>query len=87
LELTANSAAIWIDFTSPTFSIWPALSDGIGAAEVPLPIPKDPALAGAQAVALVAWAGSSSPFPCPPGGVSASNDLAVTLQQGAWAGS
>jgi len=56
-------------------------SNAIGAAEVPIPIPSSPALAGGQSFAQFFWLGPSAPSPpCPPLGISASNALALVVQ-------
>jgi hypothetical protein len=72
-------AEVWLD-PSPPFVPLPASSNSIGASEVPLPIPNDPHLAGARVFAQFFWAGPTSPPPCPPLGLSASNALDLTIQ-------
>jgi hypothetical protein len=70
---------LWID---P--SAWVPLlasSNGIGASNVPLPIPGDLSLANARLFAQFCWAGPAAPAPCPPLGVSASNALDITIQR------
>jgi hypothetical protein len=69
---------LWID-SFPVFVSLSASSNHIGASEVPLPIPNDPALAGVRIFAQFFWSGPTSPSPCPPLGVSASNALDITI--------
>jgi hypothetical protein len=73
-------AAIWIDLASPAFSTIVAASNTLGAAEIPIPIPNAGALAGEWAFAQFFWVGPTTPVPCPPTGLSASNALALTVQ-------
>ncbi|MCI0588298.1 MAG: hypothetical protein L0323_15820, partial [Planctomycetes bacterium] len=74
-------ASVWLDLASPAFFVLPVPSNAVGAAQVGIPIPANPALAGGQAFVQFFWAGPSSPSPpCPPLGVSASAALAVTIQ-------
>ena len=53
----------------------PVGSNAVGAAEVSLPIPPDPSLAGGQANLQFVF-----PSPCGPQGLSASNALTVIVQ-------
>jgi hypothetical protein len=72
---------VWSDyFTRPSVPL-PASSNHIGASEVALPIPNDPALSDVQLFAQFFWAGPTAPRPCPPLGVSASNALDITIQR------
>jgi hypothetical protein len=74
-------AEIWIDLASPAFFTVFVPSNSIGASEVLLPISNVPALVGQQVFAQFFWFGPSAPSPpCPPGGISASNALAITVQ-------
>ncbi|MGH7149425.1 MAG: hypothetical protein ACREIU_01940, partial [Planctomycetota bacterium] len=50
-------------------------SDALGACQAPIPIPANPALSGVQAFLQFFW-----PDPCAPGGVSASDALAIQVQ-------
>ena len=72
-------AEVWVD---PTLMLVPlaANSSNIGASEVPLPIPSVPTLAGTRIFAQFFWAGPTSPPPCPPQGLSASNALEFVIQ-------
>jgi hypothetical protein len=70
-----SGAAIWIDSTSFTFFTVFSSSNALGAAFVPVPIPTIPSLAGMSAFAQFAW-----PDACSPGGISASNALAIVVQ-------
>jgi hypothetical protein len=78
--LVLSGASIWIDPISPAFLVLPAQSNAAGAAQVPIPIPNVPGLAGAQAFVQFFWAGPSSPPPCPALGISASGALAIVVQ-------
>ncbi|MCI0585329.1 MAG: hypothetical protein L0323_00650 [Planctomycetes bacterium] len=72
---------IWIDPASPQFFLLPVNSNTAGVAQVPIPVPGIPSLAGAQVYTQFAWAGPSAPSPpCPPIGISASNALAIVVQ-------
>jgi hypothetical protein len=68
-------AQIWIDLLSPAFFGIPAASNALGLSQVPIPIPIVPSLGGGQAFAQFAWLDA-----CAPGGVSASNAIALTVQ-------
>lgn len=57
-----------------------SISNQVGASVVPLPVPNVPTLSGARLFAQFVWGGPSSPPPCPPGSVSASNALEITVQ-------
>ncbi len=72
-------AEIWVDPTL-VFIQLPANSNIVGASEVPLPIPNGAWLRGTRLFAQFFWAGPSSPPPCPPQGLSASNALEFTVQ-------
>jgi len=52
-----------------------ATTNALGASEVSIPIPSDPLLVGGAAYAQFFWIS-----PCAPGGVSASNALAIVVQ-------
>ncbi|HKB15899.1 MAG TPA: hypothetical protein VKF62_07525, partial [Planctomycetota bacterium] len=72
---------VWIDPASPQFFSVLTISNGAGDAQVPIPIPAVPSLAGGQAYLQFFWFGLSVPSPpCPPSGFSASNALAITVQ-------
>ncbi|MCI0585840.1 MAG: hypothetical protein L0323_03250, partial [Planctomycetes bacterium] len=73
--LVFSGVSIWIDLNLPPFFLALVGTNPLGAAEVPLPIPNDPLLAGVPAFAQFFW-----PDSCAPGGFSASNALAVTVQ-------
>ncbi|MCI0588143.1 MAG: hypothetical protein L0323_15035, partial [Planctomycetes bacterium] len=74
-------AWVWLDLVSPAFFVLPVPSNAVGTAQVPVPIPANPALAGGQAFVQFFWAGPNSPSPpCPPLGVSASSALAIAVQ-------
>ena len=88
LALTGNAfanpvvlagAEIWVDPTL-VFIQLPASSNTVGASEVNLPIPNDSWLCGTRLFAQFFWAGPTSPPPCPPQGLSASNALEFTIQ-------
>ncbi|HET6202991.1 MAG TPA: hypothetical protein VFI25_09350 [Planctomycetota bacterium] len=66
---------IWISPFSPLFLEIPVGSNALGAAEVPIPIPNDPSLAGFGVFIEFLWADS-----CAPGGFSNSNALAILVQ-------
>ncbi|HKB16334.1 MAG TPA: hypothetical protein VKF62_09715, partial [Planctomycetota bacterium] len=75
------SVQVWIDPASPLFFLVLVISDPAGDAQVPIPIPAIPSLAGAQAYLQFFWFGLALPSPpCPPTGFSASNALAVVVQ-------
>ncbi len=69
-------ADVWIDLASPGLFV-PAASNAMGVAEVSLPVP---AAVGGRVYAQFFWLGPTSPSPCPPLGLSASNALAMTVQ-------
>jgi hypothetical protein len=73
--LVFGGLAVWIDPFAPLFFEIVVPSDAVGAATVPIPIPANPGLAGFQAFFQFAWFDG-----CAPGGFSASNALAVTVQ-------
>ena len=73
--LVFNGLAVWIDPFAPLFFEIVVPSDAVGAALVPIPVPANPALAGAQLFFQFAWFDA-----CAPGGFSASNALAVVVQ-------
>jgi hypothetical protein len=70
-----QGAQIWIDVWHPAFFFAFVPSNGVGYSVVPAPIPALPVLAGIQASVQFAWANT-----CAPGGVSASDALAITIQ-------
>ena len=55
-------------------------SNGVGAAEFPLPVPRNAWLVSQRLQAQFVWLGPASPAPCPPLGLSASNALEFTIQ-------
>jgi hypothetical protein len=67
-------AAVWLDLQSPVTTVLIG-STGFGSSVVPVPIPARPALAGLHAFAQHFWLDT-----CAPGGVSASNALAIVVQ-------
>jgi ice-binding like protein len=73
-------ADVWVDGAQTAHFPVIAGSNAAGATVIPIPIPNDPALAGLQVFAQFFWVGPSSPPPCAPGGISASNALAITVQ-------
>jgi hypothetical protein len=73
-------ADVWVDGSQAAHFPVIAGSNTAGAAVIPIPIPNIPALAGMQLFVQFFWAGPSSPPPCQPGGISASNALAITVQ-------
>jgi hypothetical protein len=77
--ITVLGVEVWID---PTLAYWPvsASSNQAGASEAPLPIPRVRALLGLRMFAQFFWVGPTSPPPCPPLGLSASNALDITIQ-------
>ncbi len=66
---------LWIDPGYPVFLALGTVSDNTGLASVPLPLPPDPGLTGAQLYAQFLW-----PDSCAPGSLAASQALAVTVQ-------
>jgi len=70
---------LWVD---PTLLYMPqmAVSNGLGASEVSLPVPSNPALTGGRLFAQFFWVGPTAPPPCPPFGWSASNALELVVQ-------
>ncbi|HKB16191.1 MAG TPA: hypothetical protein VKF62_08995, partial [Planctomycetota bacterium] len=73
--LVLGGLAVWIDPFAPLFFEIVVPSDAVGAALVPIPVPPNPSLAGAQFFFQFAWFDA-----CASGGFSASNALAVTVQ-------
>jgi hypothetical protein len=72
--LRVLGAGLWLDPTAPLFAV-PAAATALQGAEVALPIPGQPALAGATVHAQWLWTDG-----CASGGWAASNALAVTVQ-------
>ena len=70
---------VWID-PSVLFATATVFSNPIGACELPLPIPADPAIAGFRFFAQFLWLGPGAPLPCPPMGFSATNALDISIQ-------
>lgn len=66
---------LWIDPGYPVFVALGTVSESTGLASVPLPLPPDPGLTGAQLYAQFLW-----PDSCAPGSLAASQALAVTIQ-------
>ena len=56
-------------------------SGAFGRCIQPLPIPQAPALVGARDFAQFLWYGPSTPPPCPPLALSATNGLEATIQR------
>jgi hypothetical protein len=77
--LPVLGVGIWLD---PALLLATATvgSNPNGACELPLPIGNHPALAGLRLFAQFLWLGPSSPAPCPPLGLSASNALDLVVQ-------
>ena len=73
MDLWVNPAGLW-------FYVLPAVSNPVGAADFPLPIPGGAGGVVAQFRAQFVWAGPTSPAPCPAQGLSASNALEFTIQ-------
>ncbi|HKB14494.1 MAG TPA: hypothetical protein VKF62_00430, partial [Planctomycetota bacterium] len=73
--LVFGGLAVWIDPFAPFFFEVVVPSNALGAAEIPIAIPANPALAGLQVFVQFAW-----PDGCASGGFSASNALAITVQ-------
>ncbi len=71
---------LWLDPFSAFFVTFGANSDARGACEFALPIPNQPWFARRRLFAQFVWAGPTSPPPCPPLGLSASNALDITIQ-------
>ena len=69
---------LWVDPIGAALGV--VISDASGAAELPLPIPSQPTLAGLQLRAQYAFLGVPAPLPCPALGWSASNALVITIQ-------
>jgi hypothetical protein len=61
------------------FLTFPVGSDVLGRGTLPLPIPQN-APVGGMIHGQFVWAGPSSPPPCPPLGLSASNAIRITIQ-------
>ncbi len=78
--VTIQGSQGWIDSGAAMFFALQVFSDAFGVAEVPVPIPPVPSVAGAQVYLQFAWMGPGAPAPCPPTGISASNALAVVVQ-------
>ncbi|MCI0589636.1 MAG: hypothetical protein L0323_22705 [Planctomycetes bacterium] len=78
--LSIQGVQSWIDWGAPGSFALREFADAFGVAQVPVPIPAVPSLAGAQVYLQFAWMGPSAPAPCPPTGISASNALAVVVQ-------
>ncbi len=70
---------LWVGPGGYGFVAVPAGSNAMGAAELLLPLPGNAAL-GARVHAQFVWLGPTSPAPCPPAGLSASNALEITIQ-------
>lgn len=70
---------IWLNLSPPVIAVR-AVSNGLGAAEVVIPIPATPQIAGAGFAGQFLWAGPSAPPPCPALGSSLSNALEMTVQ-------
>ncbi len=67
-----HGVEVWVDLTSPLLAAPLILSDGLGAARFPLPVPASPSLIGFRLFAQYAW-----PDACARGGVSASDALSM----------
>ncbi len=70
----------WLDPFSAFFATFGASSDARGACEFGLPIPNQPWFARRRLFVQFFWGGPTSPPPCPPLGLSASNALEITIQ-------
>lgn len=70
---------VWVDLASTTVLVATS-TDSYGGAIVPMPIPNQPMLAGARPIAQFVFGGASSPPPCPPLGLAASEALEFTIQ-------
>ena len=70
---------LWVSL-SPSSLALRATSSSAGAADVPLPLPNTPSLVGQSLYAQFVWIGPTTPPPCPPLGLSASNALEITIQ-------
>jgi hypothetical protein len=68
-------AAVWIDPAAPVFALVLANSTASGAAAVPIAVPPNAGIAGAQLFAQFYWADA-----CAPGRIAASNALRITVQ-------
>jgi hypothetical protein len=79
-SLSILGVQVWIDPGSPAFFTVPVGANAAGVAQVPVPIPSLPLLAGASVYAQLVFLGPASPPPCPPSGFSASTALAITVQ-------
>lgn len=73
--LLVSGLSVWINPASPGLLLFPATSSGAGYAVVNIPVPPGPVLVGMTGYAQFAWAD-----PCPPGGLSGSCALAITVQ-------
>jgi hypothetical protein len=71
---------VWLDPSGAFFVAFSARSNSLGASEFALPIPSDLSLIGQRLDAQFYWGGPTSPQPCPPQGLSASNALEITIQ-------
>jgi hypothetical protein len=79
--LVLAGVQILIDLASPVFFLVFVSSDPAGVAQVPIPVPANSALAGAQVYLEFFWFGPSAPSPpCPASGYSASNALEIEVQ-------
>jgi hypothetical protein len=70
---------IWID-PNPFLVTFGVTSNGVGASEFALPIPGSVGLVGTRLCTQFAWISPSSPPPCPPLGVSASDAVDIIIQ-------
>ncbi len=71
---------VWVD-PGLIWALTTAQSNPVGVAAFALPVPADPTIVGGRLFAQFFWAGPTSPPPCPPLGVSASNALVITIQR------
>ena len=78
--LPVLGADLWIDLATVPYLILPAAANGLGVADVALPLPPAQALVGATSYLQFLWLESTSPAPCPPLGLSASNGLKIVIQ-------
>ncbi|MEM7201603.1 MAG: SBBP repeat-containing protein [Planctomycetota bacterium] len=70
---------LWVDLSAPNFLLT-VPSTPLGTSELPIPLPGLGSTRGATIYAQFVWAGPATPPPCPAGGLSASNALALTIQ-------
>ena len=70
---------LWVNLAGANI-VLPAAANARGASDVALPIPSGPSIVGATLFAQFLWIGPAAPPPCPPGGLSASNALSITIQ-------